>query len=129
MQWSDIRRPGTRTLRQFGGLLVVGGAAAMIFREEVRAEALIVGLLGAVGLAVPRALAPLYLGWMAAVFPLGWLVSRLVLATLFFGLVTPVGLLLRLAGRDALSRRRRTSPSYWVPRHEGSDPAQYFRQF
>lgn len=129
MQWSDVRRPGTRTLRQFGGLLALGGAAVMIFGEDLGVAGLIVGLLGAVGLALPRALAPLYVGWMAAVFPLGWLVSRLVLALLFCGLVTPIGVLLRLAGRDALARRRRSCPSYWARRREVMDSAQYFRQY
>src|SRR5437764_658224 len=129
MQWSDIRRPGTGTLRQFAALLVVGGAAAMIFREELRAPALVVGLLGAMGLALPRALGPLYVGWMAAVFPLGWLLSRLVLALLFYSLVTPIGVLLRLTRHDGLRRRRQGCSSYWVQRHEVADPAPYFRQF
>ena len=131
MQWSDIPwRPGRRTLRQFGGLLVAGGATVMIVRQELRVPALIAGLAGALGLAWPRALGPLYVGWMVAVFPLAWLVSRLALALLFYGLVTPLGLLLRLAGRDALGRRRGWKRStYWIERRDVNDPDRYLRQY
>src|SRR5947207_1868237 len=131
MQWSDIPwGPGDRTLRQFGGLLVLSAAAAAWLREELRGPALVAAMVGTTGLLRPGALRPLYVGWMLAVFPVSWLASRLLLALLFYGLVTPVGLLFRLAGRDALRRRRgREESSYWQPRGEGTDSLRYFRQF
>jgi len=41
---------------------------------------------------------PLYLGWMHLVFPFGWLLSYLVLAIVYYLVITPVGLLMRSPG-------------------------------
>ncbi len=69
-------------------------------------------------------------GWMAAVEPIGWLVSRVVLAVVYFLVITPIGLVRRLRGHDPLSLHpNSTATSYWVSRHDRTDPASYFRQF
>lgn len=72
----------------------------------------------------------LYVGWMVAVTPAGWAVSSLVLVLIYYVVFTPIGLILRLAGRDPL--RRRFDPraqSYWVARSRRQGAATYFRQF
>jgi hypothetical protein len=47
----------------------------------------------------------------------GKIASRLLLAALFYAVVTPLGLAMRLAGRDSLGLRRRSdAPSYWLAR-------------
>jgi hypothetical protein len=72
----------------------------------------------------------LYAGWMAAVSPAGWAVASLVLALIYYVVFTPIGLLLRAAGRDPLGRRSKgRAASYWVARSRRNDPASYFRQF
>ncbi|MEX0979180.1 MAG: SxtJ family membrane protein, partial [Pirellulales bacterium] len=69
-------------------------------------------------------------GWMWAAFPIGWLVSHLLIAAIYFLLITPIALVMRAVGRDPLSRRfDRAAKTYWVPRRQDSDPARYFRQF
>ena len=61
--------------------------------------------------------------------PLGWVISHLLLAILFFAVFTPVALVFRLIGRDALRRRRRARETYWIRRSPATDPGWYFCQF
>jgi hypothetical protein len=64
------------------------------------------------------------------VFPAGWLLTNLVLALLFYLVVTPLGLLFRLAGRDVLDRHsREPKESYWQEKAPAQDPGNYFRTF
>jgi hypothetical protein len=63
-------------------------------------------------------------------FPIGFLLSHVVLVVLFFGVLTPVGLLLRLLGHDLLSRGfEKDRKSYWVDLPETTERRDYFRQF
>ena len=65
---------------------------------------------------------------MIAAFPIGWTVSRLMLAAMFYVIFTPVGLVFRLIGRDAL-RLRRPGEAVVLDGEAGADePEQYFRQ-
>lgn len=77
---------------------------------------------GATGLAAPSLLRLPHLWWMKFAGLLGWMNTRILL-TLFFVLVlTPVGLVMRLFGRDPLTRRfAKESTSYWELR-EGPAP-------
>lgn len=85
------------------------------------------GLLGAL---VPALAKPLYTGLMAAAFPIGWVVSHLLLGLVYYGLFTPLALIFRLLGRDPLRRKLdRAAPSYWIETEPAAAPAGYFRQF
>lgn len=69
-------------------------------------------LLGAV---FPRALRPVYLGWMFMAVVLGFFVTRIILTIFFFLVITPVALFFKLIGRDALHRKPdREAASYWI---------------
>jgi hypothetical protein len=138
MQWSDIpRNPSSRTLRQFGGLcLVIFGGLGLwdILYRERPVSAAIFGVLalgiGPLGLLKPQAIRWIYVGWMILVFPIGWTVSRVVLAVLFFVVITPVALIFRLVGRDPLWRRYQPElATYWKPKTLSADPRSYLRQF
>jgi hypothetical protein len=48
---------------------------------------------------------PLYYGWMRLVYPIGWVISHVALAIVYYGIMTPLGLVMRLFGRDKLERR------------------------
>ncbi len=68
-------------------------------------------------LAVPRALAPLNRLWMKLGDILHRIASPIALAILFYGVVTPTGLLMRLFGKDPLRLRfDREAKSYWIAR-------------
>ncbi len=70
------------------------------------------------------------IAWLWLVFPIGWLVAHLLLAGIYFLVVTPIGMVMRALGRDPLDRaiepKRET---YWIARRRQIDPADYFRQF
>jgi hypothetical protein len=138
MQWSDIQfDPSRKTLRQFAGLWLVfftGLAAWEYFGRAHPTFALILAILavtvGPLGLIAPKALRPIYVGWMVLAFPIGWTISRVILAAMFYGVFTPVALIFRLIGRDALTRGRPADrATYWLPKPAPIDVRSYFRQF
>jgi hypothetical protein len=101
----------TRQYRSFG--LLVGGIFGLIglwpalFRDQnPRLWAiLLAGLLILPAAVVPRSLAPVHRIWMAAGEILGWINTRIILGVVFYGLLTPIGLAMRLLGKDPLGRR------------------------
>ena len=71
-----------------------------------------------------------YLGWMYAFFPIGWLVSHLLLGGVYYGLLTPIGLIMRAAGYDPMQGHfEPDSKTYWTKHPSGQDASRYFRQF
>ncbi len=80
---------------------------------------------------VPKARKKIYVGWMYAVFPIAFVVSHLVLAAVYFLVLTPVSLLLRVRGKDPMNRSfDPEAPTYWIPRDGRKRPkSSYFRQF
>jgi hypothetical protein len=135
----EIKRdPTEREVRQFAYFwlpafcLLVG--LVMVGRGSAWGAALAVWGLGglsiALGLSRPRWMRYVFLGWMWAAFPIGWTVSHLLLGAIYYLVITPIGLAMRLLGRDPMLRRfDRNATSYWSPRRENVDPASYFRQF
>ena len=85
----------------------------------------------AVALIVPRWLAPLNRLWMKFGELLHRIVSPVILGIMFFGVITPVALLLRLAGKDLLRTKfDRDATSYWIPREPpGPEKSSLKRQF
>jgi hypothetical protein len=80
--------------------------------------------------AAPRLRRPLYVGMSRAVYPIGWLMSHIILLVVFLLVVTPVALLARMLGHDPMQRRFDSSAqSYWVPHRPAGDPRRYFQQF
>jgi hypothetical protein len=79
----------------------------------------------------PRALAPLNRLWLRVGLLLHAVVNPLVMAGLYYTTVTPIGLLLRLLGKDLLRLRfEPTSPTYWIARRPpGPAPDTMPRQF
>ena len=124
---------GRRQLRVFAAVLLAL-AAALLWRVwdrghevSIVAAALLV-VWAAVGIATPRAIRGLYLLWLAVITPIAWVVSNLILALIYFGLLSPLALLFRLAGRDALLLRRRSRDSLWHPRPPPGELDDYRRQ-
>ena len=134
----DIKqlKTGDRDLRKFG--LLVGGVFAalgviVLLRHKTHYPYFLWPgvLLIAFGAVVPRALKYVYLAWMSVAFVLGFVISHLILGLFFFLVITPIGLVARLAGKDFL--RLKLDPkaeSYWIPRERKAEsPADYERQF
>ena len=84
-------------------------------------------LLGAV---VPTALRYTYESWMAFGLILSRFVSSVLLALLFYVVVTPIGFFQRLCGKRPLDFRFQTGEtSSWQPRPARPAPADYEKQF
>lgn len=82
-------------------------------------------------LIVPRALYPLNYVWFRFGLLLHRLISPVVIGAVFFLCVTPIGLVMRLLGKDVLSLRRRADlASYWIVRDPpGPEPGTMTNQF
>ena len=81
-------------------------------------------------LLLPMALKPLHTFWMGLAFFLGWFVSRILLTILFFVIVTPIGLMLRLFGKDLLNLKiEKDKNSYWIRRQSKPSPDSYEKMF
>lgn len=137
MQWSDVPfRPSRRVLRQFAALVLVvfGGAAVWFAAHDEPQRAVVLGIvaaaIGLLGLVLPRAVRPVFVAWMLVAFPIGWTISRILLALIFYGLFTPIGLTFRLLGRDRLARYRRADrTTYWTAKAVPSGRRSYTRPF
>ncbi|HWL94628.1 MAG TPA: SxtJ family membrane protein [Phycisphaerae bacterium] len=78
----------------------------------------------------PAALKPLFIGMSVIGAPIGIAVSYVVLGIVYFLVITPIALIFKLIGRDALHRRLEPSAqTYWVKRTPTTDVKRYFRQF
>jgi hypothetical protein len=131
------RRRAVREARAFGrgvgGVLFLVG---VVLAWRARAGLLAPGLIGAgallagLGWLAPRALVRPAALWMGLAHGLGWLSTRLVLAALFFLVLTPIAIVKRLGGYDPLDRRGPRRTSYWTPYPQRQqDPAYYERLF
>src|SRR5260221_8185968 len=93
-------KTGPRDLRKFG--LTVGGVLGLLglwflYRHKAHYPYFLYpGLvLLVLGVAVPRSLKYLYIGWMTFAFVMGMIVSTALLTVFFFVVVTPIGLVAR----------------------------------
>ena len=74
-------------------------------------------------------LKPLNKLWMSFGLVLGMIVSPIVMGVIFFMIFTPIGILMRLFGRNELLLHFKIKPSYWTKRHEDINSNSFRRQF
>ena len=65
---------------------------------------------------MPIVLRPLNKAWYKLGLLMGRVVSPIVLGILFFILITPIAIVMRLAGRDPLKLRKQNVESHWIER-------------
>jgi hypothetical protein len=75
------------------------------------------GLLWLAGLAIPGRLGPVYRGWMGLAHAISKVTTPIFMGIVFFIIIAPVGLLMRLVGRNPI-RHRLMQGSYWYARTE-----------
>jgi len=128
--------PSPRKLRQFAAVAVVflvgmAWLAHLRGRSEL-AQALplaLAAIAAVLALVRPTALRLVYVLLSLAVFPIGFVMSHLILLVVFYGVITPLGVLSRLARSDLLSLRPdATAHTFWRERHRPRDKASYLRQ-
>jgi hypothetical protein len=124
-----------RREREFG--LVVGGvllllSAWWIYRGKFpvgsKCFAAIGALLVLLGLVLPKALVWPNKAWMGLAEVLSFISTRIILGVVFFGIVTPIGVIKRLMGWDPLNRRAAASDSYWQPYSERQRNARHYEK-
>ena len=71
-------------------------------------------------------LLPLNKSWMFLGFLLSKIVSPLILGLLFFALITPVALIIKLIGRDELKLKNKKNKTFWMPKEEIKDFKTFF---
>jgi len=134
--------PTPRQLKQFGVAAaiffpLIGWLATGKPRALAEASLPLLGGLAIAGLALaivallkPAVIRPLFIGVSLVTLPIGLVVGELVLLVVFFGVFLPIGLVMRIVGRDALQRQLdKSAKSYWQPKAQPTSPARYFQQF
>jgi hypothetical protein len=125
----DLRWFGLILLALFGlvGVLVWRATGSLAWPQLFWAAALVLTLAYYVVKPLQR---PMYVGWSYVTYPIGWVISHALMATVYFVLFTAVGALMRLFGYDPLARAfDRSATTYWVRREDQSDVSHYFRQY
>lgn len=129
--------PSSRQLHQFGflWLVVFGILGALSWFKSGNHDAGL--LLWSTALLVPIAgwifpsfMRIVFLGLSYAAFPIGFVVSHVILALVYYLVFTSMGLLMRVFRYDPLERSFHLGrESYWTPRAEKVETKQYFHQF
>lgn len=107
--------------RRFGltvGAAFVALAGLLLWRDRVVASG-VSAVLGAgltlAGLIMPGRLGPVFRAWMGLAHAISRITTPVALGVVFFAVITPLGILMRLLGRNPIGRSR-AAPSYWVTR-------------
>ena len=131
-------KPDPKELHTFGKTMIIGFSifaliALFIFDAPQVAFGLAVfGLVSFILSRCGKAAMVVYLPWMGFGFVMGTIVSNLILALLFYGLITPIGLFFKLTGRDILNRTiKKDIPTYWedAPHRDNDGVTEYQKQF
>jgi hypothetical protein len=129
--------PSDKTLKEFAefGMFILGLVAAPWLLYRGHDTMAIVFWATAIVLRVTAFVNPRWVKWpfialSAVTWPIGFVVSYLTLALMYYLIFTPVALVFRLIGRDALNRQfDRHAASYWEEHNPNRGDARYLRQF
>lgn len=117
-------KSGRKELREFGitiGIVLILLGSFALWRGKNAAPYFISfgAIFIAFGLFLPGVLRPLQKAWMATAIIIGFFMSRIILAVLFYFVITPFGVIIKMSGKDILDERiDRTRNSYWADRQE-----------
>ena len=133
MKWSELPfHPTPRVLRQFSAAWLVFFLALALKHHHSMAGHILAGvaLIGVLGLVKPQAVRWLFVGATIAAFPIGWVVTYVVLLVMFYLVLTPLAFVFRWRGRDELQLKRQSGrESFWLELGETTEPGRYLTQF
>ena len=87
----------------------------LIYNGEIRLWSIIISFIFLIlGLLNSKALTPLNKIWFKFGILLGKIVSPIILGIIFFFIVTPIGLIMRILGKDLLNLKFNANKSYWI---------------
>ena len=141
--FADVNwNPGRAERRKFAVSLIIGFPAIAIFFSIIarlttdawKPFFLWLGIIGfAVGVVLwllPMIARPFYIVWYALACCIGLVVGNVLFSAFYYLVLTPMGLAMRLGGRDPLRRKLdRSTPTYWQDAEKVVDPKRYYRQF
>lgn len=108
----------------FGSILLYKGRDTYVYFYGASA------FFAAFAAVAPMALLPLYRLWVKFATALAWVNTRLLLGLVFFAVVTPVGLFMRLLGKDPLKLKMdRDAGSYWIKKDHHGDMSRYEKPY
>ncbi|ESP63093.1 hypothetical protein SMITH_81 [Smithella sp. ME-1] len=83
------------------------------------------------GLILPSILRPIYKAWMALAVVMNFIMTRVIMAVIFYLIVTPTGLIASLTGKKFLDMKiDKSAKSYWIIREKTNKlKSDYERQF
>lgn len=130
--------PNLKELRDFGKIALIAtailGLLIYVFKGigiewslAIWALGIIIFLTSLTSIKLTRLI---YLGLILITFPIGWVVSFILMALFYFLLITPLGMVFRLMGKDLLNQKfDQEAKSYWVVRKPPENLSRYFHQF
>lgn len=129
--------PTAQVLRSFSRLWLpafVVLVSVLLYRHLGQSWAIGAGGIGALvvlGCLLHSGMARLvFVGLLVITYPVGFIVSHLILAVLYFAILTPIGLCARLFGYDPMRRSfKEGQTSYWIERNNSRSSKSYFRQY
>ena len=124
------------TLRKFGLIMglffsIVAAALFIKHRQSALPGAIVALVFFSIAISTPTLLKYLYIVWMKLAFILSWFNARLLLCVIFYLVLSPVGLIMRIFRVDFLERRFNPGlDSYWKTREKKQPlPEDYTKQF
>ena len=100
-----------KELRSFGLItgaivLVIFGAAPWLISGKLHKLAFIIAaVLWVPALILPMLLEPVYHGWMKFGHVMGWINTRIILSIMFYLIIAPIGLIMKILGKDPMRRK------------------------
>lgn len=87
------------------------------------------GFLVFFGLVYPAALGPVEKGWMWVAGKLSIVSTAIILTAAYFLLITPIGVVMRIMGRDELRMKRTRHDSYWIKVEENGSASRPYKPY
>jgi hypothetical protein len=125
---ADLRKFGITV----GMLLVIIGSVMFWFETNGFIYFTIAGtFLVFSGIVFPSVLKPVYTAWMAVAVVLGFIMTRVILAVLYYLVLTPIALIAKISGKKFIEKGfDRGKQTYWNMREKKEiNPVEYERQF
>jgi hypothetical protein len=119
------------TIQMFIALFVLGTVLFLRPRDSYILFYYLGGAIFLLGTCVPNSIKPIYFICLKLAFILEWVSTRFIMLVIFYLVLTPFGLAMRLLGRDCLDRKiEKNKESYWKEKVKHPfNPQDYERQF
>jgi len=132
MKLSQVKLPSNR---KFGFFFSTIFLLASLYSYYIDSEfmvyilGLLCGILLITTITNPKVLLPLNKLWMKFGILLGMIVSPILMGIIFFGIFTPIAMIMRLLGRDELRLRLKKKKTHWINRITLTEIDSFKKQF